>query len=133
MHFLNRFVAFSACAQTGSGKTAAFLLPIIHSLMLDQVELNNGQPYALVVTPTRELTTQVIKKVTLPITLQLNVFFLCYRFTTKLENLPKVALLDAHKFMVERQHVFKKTMSIVIFWLPHPAVYWISSKRKSFH
>lgn len=52
-----------ACAQTGSGKTAAFLLPIIHTLMKDSVELNNGQPYALIVTPTRELTTQVMNKI----------------------------------------------------------------------
>lgn len=54
-----------ACAQTGSGKTAAFLLPIIHTLMTDQVELNNGEPYALIVTPTRELTTQVINQINL--------------------------------------------------------------------
>lgn len=54
-----------ACAQTGSGKTAAFLLPIIHTLMMKQVELNNGEPYVLVVTPTRELTTQVMKEIIL--------------------------------------------------------------------
>ena len=41
-------------AQTGSGKTAAFLIPIIHHLLH-----NNRKPFALVVVPTRELATQV--------------------------------------------------------------------------
>ncbi|MGW8281675.1 MAG: DEAD/DEAH box helicase, partial [Gemmatimonadota bacterium] len=44
-----------ACAQTGSGKTAAFLLPVLHQI-LDQ---NRGTTRALVVTPTRELAAQV--------------------------------------------------------------------------
>jgi ATP-dependent RNA helicase RhlE len=41
-------------AQTGTGKTAAFLVPIIHQLLQ-----NNQKPYALVVVPTRELALQV--------------------------------------------------------------------------
>jgi ATP-dependent RNA helicase RhlE len=44
-----------ACAQTGSGKTAAFLLPVLHQI-LDQPR---GKTRALVVTPTRELAAQV--------------------------------------------------------------------------
>merc|ERR1711970_881897 len=46
------------CAQTGSGKTAAFLLPIIHKLLEDGCEANSGdvpqKPQAVVVAPTRE-------------------------------------------------------------------------------
>lgn len=44
-----------ACAMTGSGKTAAFLLPIVDRLM----EQHRGVTRALVLTPTRELAVQV--------------------------------------------------------------------------
>src|SRR3989304_187947 len=41
-------------AQTGTGKTAAFALPV-----LQQLDLNENAPQALVLTPTRELAIQV--------------------------------------------------------------------------
>ena len=44
-----------ACAMTGSGKTAAFVLPILHRLMTKR----RGLTRALVVTPTRELAAQI--------------------------------------------------------------------------
>ena len=44
-----------ACAMTGSGKTAAFLLPILHRLMSKP----RGTTRALVLTPTRELAAQI--------------------------------------------------------------------------
>jgi ATP-dependent RNA helicase RhlE len=44
-----------ACAMTGSGKTAAFLLPILHRLM----GKSRGVTRALVLTPTRELAAQI--------------------------------------------------------------------------
>jgi len=44
-----------ATAQTGTGKTAAFLLPILHRLL----GLPRGTTQALVVTPTRELAQQI--------------------------------------------------------------------------
>jgi len=44
-----------ACAMTGSGKTAAFLLPILHRLM----NKPRGVTRALVITPTRELAAQI--------------------------------------------------------------------------
>lgn len=46
-----------ACAQTGTGKTAAFLLPVIHELMQNKAE--NASVRALVVVPTRELALQI--------------------------------------------------------------------------
>jgi len=48
-------------AQTGTGKTAAFLITIIHDLMnnpLDE-EQYAGEPRALVIAPTRELVMQI--------------------------------------------------------------------------
>jgi ATP-dependent RNA helicase RhlE len=45
-----------ACAMTGSGKTAAFLLPILHKLMSHPRRTTR----ALVLTPTRELAAQIL-------------------------------------------------------------------------
>src|SRR6478735_5054008 len=44
-----------ATAQTGTGKTAAFLLPVLHRLLA----LPRGTTRALVVSPTRELAEQI--------------------------------------------------------------------------
>lgn len=49
-----------ASAQTGSGKTAAFLLPILQKLTQRSKHSGKG-PRALVLTPTRELAAQVEK------------------------------------------------------------------------
>ena len=46
-----------ACAMTGSGKTAAFLLPILHKL----IDRPRGTTRALVITPTRELAAQILE------------------------------------------------------------------------
>lgn len=59
-----------SCAQTGSGKTAAFLVPLINSILMDGPEAvyrcttaTNGRrkqyPSALVLSPTRELSLQI--------------------------------------------------------------------------
>ncbi|XP_075739851.1 ATP-dependent RNA helicase DDX4-like isoform X2 [Rhipicephalus microplus] len=53
-----------ACAQTGSGKTAAFMLPILHSLLSDSSLENPAHqpvqtPMAVVLSPTRELAIQI--------------------------------------------------------------------------
>uniref|UniRef100_A0A1L8DJ02 RNA helicase n=1 Tax=Nyssomyia neivai TaxID=330878 RepID=A0A1L8DJ02_9DIPT len=50
------------CAQTGSGKTAAFLLPIINALLNDNRDLTIGQPHVLIITPTRELCIQITEQ-----------------------------------------------------------------------
>jgi ATP-dependent RNA helicase RhlE len=47
-----------ACAMTGSGKTAAFLLPILHHLLARP----RGTTRALIVTPTRELAAQILEE-----------------------------------------------------------------------
>ncbi|OFX47148.1 MAG: ATP-dependent RNA helicase [Bacteroidetes bacterium GWA2_30_7] len=45
-----------ASAQTGTGKTAAFLLPIINKIM---AEKDDGQIKAMIIVPTRELAVQI--------------------------------------------------------------------------
>jgi ATP-dependent RNA helicase RhlE len=47
-----------ACAMTGSGKTAAFLLPILQRL----IGQSRGTTRALVIVPTRELAAQVLQE-----------------------------------------------------------------------
>ena len=46
-----------ACAQTGTGKTAAFILPLMNSLLLNGNEQNKVK--AVIITPTRELAQQI--------------------------------------------------------------------------
>lgn len=56
-----------ACAQTGSGKTAAFLVPILNQMYEQGPPPNQGRSYhrrrqlplGLVLAPTRELATQI--------------------------------------------------------------------------
>ena len=56
------------CAQTGTGKTAAFMLPILHRLLQTpaaKVDQSGpaGHPRALVLSPTRELAAQTAENV----------------------------------------------------------------------
>ena len=46
-----------ACAMTGSGKTAAFLLPILQRLLRQP----RGTTRALIITPTRELAARSLR------------------------------------------------------------------------
>ena len=48
-----------ACAQTGTGKTAAFLLPILDLI----ADLRGGETSTLIIVPTRELAMQIDQQV----------------------------------------------------------------------
>jgi ATP-dependent RNA helicase RhlE len=56
-----------AAAQTGTGKTAGFVLPILHRLQATAAQINGasrpGRPRCLILTPTRELAAQVEESV----------------------------------------------------------------------
>lgn len=58
-----RGVDLLACAQTGTGKTAAFSLPILQQMVdkprTQSAEVSLGKPQALILTPTRELAEQL--------------------------------------------------------------------------
>jgi len=47
------------CAQTGTGKTAAFALPMLEHLSQNPRKTRPGAPRALVIAPTRELAIQI--------------------------------------------------------------------------
>ena len=51
-------------AQTGTGKTAAFALPILHRLSLEHAQRSPGSPRALILAPTRELARQIGERFT---------------------------------------------------------------------
>ncbi|KAA9327353.1 DEAD/DEAH box helicase [Adhaeribacter soli] len=70
-------------AETGSGKTAAYGLPILHA-----IQLNLQQIQALVIVPTRELAVQVQKELKL--------------YGQQLQNLKIGAFYGGHKFSEER-------------------------------
>ena len=53
-----------ASAQTGTGKTAAFILPTLHRLMTTPATGSCRGPRVLILTPTRELAMQVAAETT---------------------------------------------------------------------
>lgn len=50
------------CAQTGSGKTAAFILPILQRILDDNEGDTIRKPQAVVMAPTRELAIQIFEE-----------------------------------------------------------------------
>lgn len=51
------------CAQTGTGKTAAFSLPMIDRFSIDKVPSGRGTTKSLILTPTRELAVQIYENI----------------------------------------------------------------------
>lgn len=47
------------CAQTGTGKTAAFAIPLLQRLALQEKKLRSREVRGLILTPTRELAIQI--------------------------------------------------------------------------
>lgn len=57
-HFLKGSDVFGT-AQTGTGKTAAFAIPILQNLSLSNIKSRSGGIRALILAPTRELAIQI--------------------------------------------------------------------------
>lgn len=52
------------CAQTGTGKTAAFCLPLLHRLAAEHATVRPLRPRVLILAPTRELAAQIGENLT---------------------------------------------------------------------
>jgi ATP-dependent RNA helicase RhlE len=52
-----------ATAQTGTGKTAAFVLPLVERVRPAERRGKNATPTALILTPTRELAVQIVESI----------------------------------------------------------------------
>ena len=57
-HLIHEHSDLIALAQTGTGKTAAFSLPLLH-----QIDSNNHSTQALILSPTRELCLQIAQDI----------------------------------------------------------------------
>jgi ATP-dependent RNA helicase RhlB len=86
-------------ARTGTGKTAAYLLPLIHSLLQKNLELSAGEAGALVLAPTRELAHQIQQE--------------AIRFTAKVENFRSAVILGGESYE-DQIGALKKGAHVVI-------------------
>lgn len=77
-----------ASAQTGTGKTAAFLLPVMNKLLANHVD---GQVGALIIVPTRELAIQIAQHIE------------GLSYFTHLSSLPIYGGNDAQNFVAEKK------------------------------
>lgn len=85
-----------ACAQTGTGKTASFILPMID--VLSQTPSKTRLPRAIVLEPTRELAAQVFDN------------FQKYAKNSAL----KAALLSGGDFIADQEKALKKGADVLI-------------------
>lgn len=77
-----------ASAQTGTGKTAAFLLPVMNRLLANH---KDGQVGALIIVPTRELAIQIAQHIE------------GLSYFTHLSSLPIYGGNDAQNFVTEKK------------------------------
>ena len=85
-------------AQTGTGKTAAFLLPVIHTIIK---ESNRKSVSALIVVPTRELATQIDQAIS------------AYGYFTDISSMPIYGGSDGKVFTQEKHALTTGTDIIV--------------------
>jgi len=81
-------------SKTGSGKTAAFVIPVLHKIRVDE-----SQPQALILCPTRELCDQVLHE--------------CQKFSKYLPRLKTVALVGGQPSLPQTEALRKGVHLIV--------------------
>lgn len=88
-------------AQTGTGKTAAFLITIINDLLNNPLEHERyqGEPRALIIAPTRELVVQIAEDA---------------RHLTKYTGLSTVALIGGADYQKQLQQLSRALVDIVV-------------------
>ncbi|TXJ08385.1 MAG: ATP-dependent RNA helicase RhlB [Acinetobacter sp.] len=88
-------------AQTGTGKTAAFLISVIHDLLNNPIggERFRGEPRALILAPTRELALQIEQDA---------------KALTKFTNLHLVTLLGGVDFDQQKRQLASQFVDIVV-------------------
>ncbi len=88
-------------AQTGTGKTAAFLITIINDLLCNPVEEERfiGEPRALVIAPTRELAIQIANDA---------------KNLTKFTDLHTVTLVGGEDYQKQHKALDAKPVDIVV-------------------
>ena len=91
---LNNNSDFIGQAQTGTGKTAAFGLPI-----LERIDPNNPQIQALILAPTRELCQQIAKQL--------------FKFTKYSEKIFVEAIYGGEKIEIQISNLSKPTQIVV--------------------
>ena len=55
-------LSLKACAETGSGKTCAFLLPMVQNIIRDNETSSTNAIKGLIICPTRELASQILRE-----------------------------------------------------------------------
>ncbi len=85
-----------ACAQTGTGKTAGFLLPLIE--ILSDSRAKARMPRAIILEPTRELAMQVLEN---------------FKAYTKSYNL-KAALLVGGESLTQQEKILQQGVDVLI-------------------
>lgn len=88
-------------AQTGTGKTAAFLISVIHDLLNNPIkgERFRGEPRALILAPTRELALQIESDA---------------KALTQFTNLHLVTLLGGVDFDQQKKQLARQFVDIVV-------------------
>nr|CCD15039.1 unnamed protein product [Trypanosoma congolense IL3000] len=100
-----------ACAQTGSGKTAAFLIPVVHYILkhgVSPAKDGMSHPIAVIMAPTRELALQIydeVRKLTFRTDIFYDVVYGGTAYPSRFENDILVACPGRLKDIFDRSNV----------------------------